>query len=773
MKGRERVNDLAIGVRLAVGGGRTAMARLALSTVGIALAVLVLLVAASVGTMSANRDVRQTAGSPTNERADVAPTYYLTTGTQFHGGFVRIIYVRGTGPDSPKPAGLPALPKPGEMYVSAALADLLRSTDGELLRPRLPKRIVGTLDKSLVVMPGDLMAWVGADEKLNDEAMAQQVYEFGQDPGSPDLDPAMVLVVLMGGVALLLPVFVFITTASRVAGAERDRRLSALRLVGAGARQVRRIAAAESLVSAMTGLALGTVLFLVGRQFAEDVSLFGEGVYVSDVVPNPALVVVIVLLIPVLSVLTAIFALRRTIIEPLGVVRQSKPVKRRVWWRVTVVALGVVLLATRLGVREESDLWGWLVAGGATLLLIGVHALLPWLVERVASQLRGGPPSWMLAIRRLQLDSGTSTRVVGGVAIVLTGMIAIQTMLVSLDSKKLGLPGGETQSPQGTLQFSTTSSLATNILNDVRHADGVRTAHQVRYLSGYEPGKEGTAGIAVADCAALRDLANVRDCQDGDTFAMRDAYSAPPPAAGTVIQFRKYLNTTNDNWDPNNYEVIANWTVPTKVKNAQLNNASPLYSPLIITPGALNGQKADDGSTSVVALVDNNLTADQLERIRNVIGDYGWQASVFSFGTGPELTINHGVSASIRNALYAGAVFTLLLAGLSMLVLALEHIRERRRSLAVLTASGVPRGVLARSLLWQVALPITLGVAMAILAGTGLAALLMRIIEIPLIVDWPSVTLLGAGAATLTLLVSAMTLPFLKNATRLTTLRAE
>lgn len=770
---RGRMGDIAIGVRLAVGGGRTSMARLALSAVGIAVAVAVLLVAASVGTMSGNQQMRRAANWPTNERADVAPTNLQHAGGKFRHELIDIVYVRGTGPDSPKPAALPALPKPGEMYASPALIDLLRSDDGDLLRPRLPERVIGTLDKSMVVKPGDLVAWVGADDTLADSDVTQAVYKFDSAWGADDLDPGMLALALMAGVVLLLPVFVFISSASRVAGAERDRRLSALRLVGAGARQVRWIAAAESLVSSVAGLALGAVLFMVGRQYAEDISLFGQRVYVSDVVPNPVLVAVIALLIPVLSVLTALFALRRTIIEPLGVVRRSKPVRRRAWWRFALVALGVVLLATRLGVKEETDLWSWLVAGGATLLLIGVPLLLPWLVERVAGLAKGGPTSWLLAIRRLQLDSGTSARVVGGVAVILAGAIALQTMLLSLDGRVPGPPTADPDQP-ARVEVSTLSSLATDVQADVRQADGVRSTYSVRHISGYEPDKDGTASIAVVDCAGLRALADIRDCQDGDVFTAHNDYDyMTPPPAGAVLEFRKYLKTTNGDWDPDNYEVTGTWTVPPTAKNVELKNSSLVHGSVLATPGALNSQTTGDDSATIVALVNKNLTENQLEDIRNAVAEYRWQAYVFSYSTGPDLTSNQGTYTSIRNALYAGSIFTLLLAGVSMLVLALEHIRERRRSLAVLTASGVPRGVLARSLLWQVALPITLGVAMAILTGTGLAALMMRLTEQPLAIDWPGVTLMSAGAVALTLLVSAMTLPFLKNATRLTTLRTE
>lgn len=769
MSVRKWLNDLTIGVRLAVGSGRTSAARLALSAVGIAVAVFVLLVGASVGSMSAARDAREVAVTPDYSRADVAPTIVARTGDWFRGEYVKVTYVHGTGPDSPRPAALPALPKPGEMYASAALVDLLRSAEGELLRPRLPDRIVGTLDQDMVVTQGDLVAWVGADETLADD-VGQPVYRFGLAQPVPARFSGILLLVLIGAVVLLLPVFVFVSSASRIAGAERDRRLSALRLVGAGAPQVRRIAAAESLVSAVAGLALGAVLFLVGRRFAEDVDPFGQGVYVSDVVPSPVLVVVIVLLIPVLSVLTALVALRRTIIEPLGVVRQGKPVRRRAWWRLAMVALGVVLLTTQLGLEPETDQWAWAVTGGAVLLLIGVPVLLPWLVEWVTGHVKGGPSSWLLAVRRLQLDSGTSARVVGGVAVVLAGAITLQTVLLTFDGE-IG-PSGPLGDQSGTVEVGAASSLAPDILHDVRNADGVLFAHPVLRLTAYEPGKRDTSlGIAGADCAALRELANLRDCRDGDVFVVGGDTSLP--AGGTTLEFRRFANTPDEDWDPANYEVTARWTVPPTARKVELKDGSPLYATIIVTPGALEEPTADDSYTTVVARVNQNLTADQLERIRNAVTEHRWKVFVSVLSTGLERNVDQGTYTSIRNALYAGSIFTLMLAGVSMLVLALEHIRERRRSLAVLAASGVPWGVLARSLLWQVALPIVLGVAVALLIGTGLAALIVRLTDEPLAIDWPGVALLCAGAVALTLLVSAMTLPFLKSATRLTTIRTE
>lgn len=770
MSVRRWFSDLAIGVRLAVGGGRSSVVRLALGTVGIAVAVFVLLIGASLGAMSGNPNVRQGASTPNPSRADVAPTIYAQFGDTYRNQRLEIFYVHGTGPDSPKPAALPNLPKPGEMYVSAALADLLRSREGALLRPRLPERIAGTLDQDMVTVPGDLVAWVGADETLADAESAGPVYGFGLDQPERELDGELLVLALIGGVVLLLPVFVFVSSASRIAGVERDRRLSALRLVGAGARQVRRIAAAESLVSAVAGLALGAVLFLVGRQFAEDVVLFGQRVYVSDVVPNPVLAGLIVLAIPVLVVLTSMVALRGTIIEPLGVVRRSRPVRRRVWWRLALVLLGVVLLTTQLGLEYGTDPWSLVVIAGAALPLIGTQALLPWLIERVAGRVRGGPSSWLLAIRRLQLDSGTSARVVGGVAVVLAGTIALQTMMLTM--------GGEADQPKvfenqpGTVTVMAANKLVPDVVRAMRNADGVRVAHPVRSLAAYEAAsKYESVRIAEADCAALRDLAGLQDCRNGEVFVTGAA--AHLPAAGTAMEFREFTNKPGETWDPENYKVTAHWTVPPTVRKVEMANISTLDTAVFVTPGALEVQNPGDVYTTVVARVNKNLTADQMEGIRNALVEYRWDTDVSSYNTGMERGGGPTNYESLRNALYAGALFTLMLAGVSMLVLALEHIRERRRSLAVLVASGVPRGVLARSLLWQVALPIVLGVAMALLAGTALAALMVRLTEEEMSMDWPGVAFMSVGAVALTLLVSAMTLPFLKSATRLTTIRTE
>ena len=79
----------------------------------------------------------------------------------------------------------------------------------------------------------------------------------------------------------------------------------------------------------------------------------------------------------------------------------------------------------------------------------------------------------------------------------------------------------------------------------------------------------------------------------------------------------------------------------------------------------------------------------------------------------------------IRNGLLIGSVFTLLLAAMSLLVVAVEQMRERRRSIAALSATGVPLGTLVRSLLWQNAIPMVIAIVIAAASGIGVAALVL------------------------------------------------
>ncbi|MGQ0839360.1 FtsX-like permease family protein [Actinokineospora sp.] len=758
---RARLNDLAIGIRLAVGGGRTSLARFVLSAVGVGIAVAVLLLASSVGPMMDAREQRGIAQSPnTDAIAGVDPLYYFSSGTEFGATFINVGYLNAGGPAAPTPPGVPKLPTEDEVYLSPGLAELLASPDGELLRPRFPQRVVGVLDRDSVRDPGELFAYTGAGPEIRESSMA--VYSFGRAPVDHPLDPGLLLLLLLGTVALLVPVFIFVASSTRIAGAERDRRLSALRLVGSDSGQVRRIAAAEALVSAVAGLVLGAGLFLVGRELAAKVRILDVSVYPSDIVPVWWLAALVALAIPVLAVLTAQFALRRTIIEPLGVVRYSKPIRRRFAWRIGVVALGVALLYWHGGTSANSQFWAYSIAAGATLVLLGVPILLPWVVERTVARLGGGgPSSWQLAIRRLQLDSGTSARVVGGVAVVLAGAIAVQAVLLS-QAQVYDVPLTAAADRQQILGIDVDEEFVDAAARAVRGVDGVRAVDKIQNVTVRFDAEGSMSSLPVADCATIERYFAVTGCVDGQLFSVDigDSYLGgfTPGRSVAVVEF-----------DKTGYRVVATWTVPESRGLSPPVRQIDFMGTVIATPGAL---PAATKSTSLRVELDQVHSA-AAESVRNAVAPLRWRVSMYSSNVYTGLDPNQETYLTIRQGLLIGSVFTLMLAGISLLVLALEHIRERRRPLAILAAGGVPTGALARSLLWQIAVPIGLGVAVAVVTGIALGGLVMRLSVDPLIVDWAGVGVMASAAAVLGVLVSLVTMPFLRSATRLNSLRTE
>jgi len=158
--------------------------------------------------------------------------------------------------------------------------------------------------------------------------------------------------------------------------------------------------------------------------------------------------------------------------------------------------------------------------------------------------------------------------------------------------------------------------------------------------------------------------------------------------------------------------------------------------------------------------------------MRNAIAPYSWRVHAYFVGQDDSAEVAM-IFAGIRRALLAGSVLTLLLAGASLLVMALEQVRERRRPLAVMAASGVPRGTLARSLLWQNGVPLVLSTAISVSTGVLLGVMVTRVFEAEVAYDWTGIASLTGASVALVLAVTALTLPSLRRATGALGLRTE
>ncbi|MFI5551100.1 FtsX-like permease family protein [Streptomyces sp. NPDC051738] len=769
--------DLGMGVRFAFAGGREGWVRALLTAVGVGLGVALLLLTTAIPSALSERNQRGSARDDFTYSGKVMPKADDTliiahTDTFFRSKDVRGRLLEPEGARAPLPPGVEKFPAKDEMVVSPALDRLLKSDSGKLLRERLPYEITGTIQQAGLIGPAELAYYAGASG-LEDHlagGSVERIDYFGPSPGNTEdeLDPVLLLLILIVFTVLLLPVAVFIAAAVRFGGERRDRRLAALRLVGADGRMARRIAGGEALAGALLGLVFGTGFFLVGRELAALLEVRDISVFPSDLNPSPALAALVAVAVPAAAVLVTLFALRGVVIEPLGVVRTAKPPRRRLWWRLLLPLGGLALLYPMVGQGNTNGEFNqWMVIGGTVLLLVGITALLPWIVEAVVARLNTGPVSWQLAVRRLQLSSGSAARMVNGIAVAVAGAIALQMLFSGVEGDYTKDTANDLNRAQMEVSVQGDASLD-EVSRQLQQTKGVSQASAVSLGSVANQAKdpENSVEVAVGNCAQLRDVARLASCRDGDIFQIlggeydSDTTKLTKPG-GTLYFDPGYTGSTS--------HTVA-WKVPSGIKTAQRRADPTGYERggLLITPAALP-KAAKAGMNQQVFLKLDPSEPDAAEYARNTAARLAPLSDVYTMASSTRSL----QFQSIRTGLFVGATCVLLLIGASLLVSQLEQLRERKKLLSSLVAFGTRRRTLSLSVLWQTAIPIALGLLLASVVGLTLGAVLLKMVDSTVSVDWASVlSMTGIGAAVV-LAVTVLSLPPLLRLMRPDGLRTE
>jgi hypothetical protein len=753
------VADFLLGARLAMQAGRAGWARLALSVVGIGAGVLVLLYAASAQHAFRASQARADGLTTVSSTAPpgVTPVDVRFSNDEFRGQSIIVIYVHGTGGVPALPPGVSRLPANGEAVVSPALGRLMSGSDGELLRQRYPQTVIGRIGHAGLIGPADQRIYLGVREAGGDKAGT-----WGLAAAHDPVPPLLWALLVVGIVVLLFPVFVFVAASARLADAERDRRLGTLRLIGASAAQVRRVAAGESLLAAGLGLLLGGGLFLLTRPLIEGLTVLQLAVFSDDVVPARPLVALIVVAVPLLAAGSALFALRHTVIEPLGVVRQAGPPRRRLWWRLLPAATGVALLLYLLrpatDARRDRPVTALVL--GVVLLLLGIPTVLPWLLQRVLRRPRNETLALQLATRRLLLDSGTPARVVSGIGVVLAGAIGLSSLLAAAAARYGPTAGGL---PPGQATVSVDAGLPTatdRLAAALPTVPGVTSSHRTRALT-VDIGQNQMVELRAGDCSALSALAVLPSCVDGQAFLL----AGSPVAAGQRVRINPDQVTTDGP------AAGVPWTVPAAARTVRSSGDLARLAMVLVTPKLLPPSVAPLGR-SEFDIRYNPADRDAVERIRTAAAPLAWRSYVAAAGSVYVVGDDH-TYRTIRRGLLASALFTLALAGATLLVGAVDQVRQRRWPLAALAASGVPRSTLARSVLWQNAIPVAVAVLVADVTGVALADLVLPAVGVDAMVDWRGVGIYSTAAVAVVGVVTALTLPAVRQATRPTALRSE
>lgn len=221
-------------------------------------------------------------------------------------------------------------------------------------------------------------------------------------------------------VLLVVPVLVLGAAAARLSARTQDRALSALRLVGATAGQVGRVALVQAVGTALVGALAGVLLYVACRPLVALVRFQGEALGAAMRLPGWAVAAAVAAVV-LLSAASAVAGLRRLVITPLAVARrQDVPTPSWVRLLVTVGVLAVLYAVfTNLGVVAR-DLATMVVTviGGFGLGLLVLDLVGPWLVGLVARRrlARAERPEQLLAARMVLEDPAASWCQVSGVA---------------------------------------------------------------------------------------------------------------------------------------------------------------------------------------------------------------------------------------------------------------------------------------------------------------------------------------------------------------------
>ncbi|MFE7763999.1 ABC transporter permease [Streptomyces sp. NPDC057438] len=210
---------------------------------------------------------------------------------------------------------------------------------------------------------------------------------------------------------LLVPVLGFLGQCTRVGAVHRDRRLAGLRLAGASAGQVRRIAALETGLACLAGSLVTTVAFVV--------FLLSE--WQSPRMVAWIVIALMALGVPVLGAGVSVLALRRVVASPLGWVRRVAPGTGRGPGWVFVGAVALLVLAALVAVANTNRGMPDYKSGRTPLLLCGAllavgagAVLLSGTVSKLTGRMlarRTGNPAVLIAAERLRDDPWASARI--------------------------------------------------------------------------------------------------------------------------------------------------------------------------------------------------------------------------------------------------------------------------------------------------------------------------------------------------------------------------
>jgi hypothetical protein len=738
---------LRLGLQLSLRSGREAMVRLLITAAAVAVGVALLL-----GVLAEFHAFETNANQPCwscTQGASVPATLpahgelWNNSVDFYQGQTISRLDVAALGQNAPLPPGITQLPPAGGYYASPALATLLKTVPADQLAQRFPGTMIGPIGQAGLSGPGDLAIYIGhTTAQLNAIPGTEWVTSINRAPGQEVFSPFFRYAFGVGVLAVVFPMLVLISTATRLAANRREERFAALRLVGGTPADIRAVASVEAMLSAFLGAVLGTVIFLLVRPALAGTALVGTQYFESALTPTVAGYVAMLLGVPIAAAIAALVSLRRVQISPLGVSRRATP-KPPGYWRLGALVIGLGVYAYGLS-RTTTKSIGASAYPGLILTMIGLVIAGP-LLTGWAARLFGRTASGasaLLATRRIADNPKGAFRAVSGLVLA----VFLGTMVGALVPAVNATDSTPTAGALSNIligQIGLPTAAGQHLISGIGAIPGA-TVYPLYSTGGSSldiqgRGYAGQSEIAVS-CAVMREIAVLGQCAPGV----------------------KAVQTTDDSLFDDN----------------PMFNTKPIVT---ASDPAYTGNLTTLPLQTVLVRVNSPATLEQVRTYLAVnappqVGGDEENSPTPPRTFGETLQIRIARATTFERIMYAAVALTLIVAGCSLAVTVGGGLVDRKRPFTLLRVSGTPVSVLSRVVLLEAAVPLVAAtvVAAAIAYGTSITAFLRlapKGTAIPQLGhDYYTIMGIGLVAA---FGVIAVTLPLLRRMTAPSTIRFE
>lgn len=661
--------------------GRQSFARLGLTTAAVALGIMLVCcltagvngimgrTGGSVISLAAHHEASQ---QPIDgvEPLRISSVERLGNASKWRDQFIQAYSMYGTT-KSPQFAKLKT-PGPGEYYLSQALADAVAQHPEDDILARFGKntKYLGVLPREYTASPDALMMVRGASAEevaaSDDVAKAQgqtsyfaNVYRTDANglKSEVSLDPGSISILSIGATILLFPIVIFVSVATQLGAAQREKRYAALRLIGATKRQVTRILLLESLLASVVGVVIGLGAFGLLQAPLQAFKLSGMRFNPGDLVLTAGQYALIIGLTLGLTTFVNWRRMRRAQISPLGVSRSVEKVKKLRGWRALVPATGIAIfvwLSSKPGLdwltaHKESAIPSMLLLAALLLVMFGLVLAGGWLTNKLSllAARWANNGSMLIAGKRTAVHSRTVFRSVSGVVLALFAGSFYLTATSGIEglNAQVVKDNGFSQLKRGTAV----------VIGQSLPGDMAEQLQQKSYVTSVAP-------------MYPREDGNVIRCQDVARYTEHTCPANARPDQFALLNFNK--------------------PVVEKVS---------LITDTVDTSGA---------KEYLVALTSD----DDIEKLRTMVMTHANQYDLTYVVSGTDAKKPH-INPTIRefaDLAYVGIGVTLFVAVASLIVSTIGGLMERRRSLYTLRLGGMRLAQLKRLVMVESVAPLVI-----------------------------------------------------------------